>query len=135
MVKKSDAPSVAEQPAAVDSSSEAQPSHPQRSFEVVSIVSSDITDVVSTLGKDIKKVKGPQPSVVVKKIMTKLFKEDKQVTSARITLSEKSARRGECSCTYDALVKKYNKKPSFSPNGSSKTVTPSFQIITQRVIS
>jgi hypothetical protein len=105
---------------------------PQRTFEVVSIIAADGTDLKGTLGRTTK-VTGPQPSLVVKKIMTRIYKENKQAVAARIKLSEHTARRGQSECTYDALVKKYNKKPSFTPSGSAKPVSPSFHVITQRV--
>ena len=97
-------------------------------------MSSDGTDLMQFFHKG-SKVTGDQPSTAVKKVMTKIFRDsEKKATSARVTLSENRASKGLVNMTYDAIVKRYAKRPSFQPSGAAKPVHPSFQIITQKVI-
>lgn len=105
-----------------------------RTYEVSEIVSTDGMDLMQYVQKG-SKVRGDQPSTAVKKIMTKIFREsEKKAVSARVTLSENRASKGQVDVTYDAIVKRYAKRPSFQPSGAPKPVHPSFQVITQKVI-
>jgi hypothetical protein len=73
-----------------------------RTFEVSGIVSLDGTDLTQFVDRG-SIVTGLQPSIAVKKLMSKIFRHsEKKATSARVTLIKNSSTRGRVETTYDA---------------------------------
>lgn len=102
-----------------------------RVFEIVAATSVDGSDLTQYIKSG--EVAGAQPSVVVKRIMNRTYKEsNKSITAGRIVLKETTARGEVQTVKYDAMVKKLKRSKSDASSDSTKK-TPHYQIVVQRV--